>query len=61
MKYEDEAHKLCEAIKKLAASDEHINNFECYLGYHFADWIRRCCQTPEEMAGEFETFATFDW
>ncbi len=56
-KYENEAARLCAAIKKIAESESSIDNFENYLAIHFGAWLKKFAATPGGMAEEFEQFA----
>lgn len=51
------AEKLTKAIKKMGESPEALNNFECYLTYHFDKWLEKFANTPESLAFEFEQFS----
>lgn len=55
--YEKEAQRFCEAIKKLASNKDSLFNLECYLSFHFKEWLERFANTPEKMAGEMEEFS----
>lgn len=58
MKYSMEAKTLCEAIKKLAANPDGLENLECYLSYSFAEWLEKYANTPDGIAHELEHFST---
>lgn len=55
--HEENALRLCEAIKKLANSEDALNNFCSYLTYHFPRWMERFCTDADGLVNEFETFA----
>jgi len=55
------ARKLCDAIRKFADSPEALDNFESYLSYHFAAWLKRFANNPQAIAGEFEHFANMEF
>lgn len=55
--YEDLALRLGDAIKKLAADEDHLNNFISYLTSHFPEWLRKYANTPEDLVSEFHEFA----
>jgi hypothetical protein len=55
------ANKLADAIKKLAASEEHLDNFASYLSYHFPEWMEKYANTPENLVSEFCQFASLDF
>jgi len=56
--YENEANALADAIKKLAANNDALNNFASYLSYHFPVWLERYGNTMEGLVSEFEHFAS---
>ena len=56
-KYEQLADALCNAIIKLAANDDALNNFGSYLAYHFPAWMEMYASYPEGLVSEFQTFA----
>lgn len=51
------AEQFIEAIKLMAEKPDNLNNFECYLSYHFAEWLKVYANTPETMVAEFRSFA----
>lgn len=55
--YEDLAMQLGEAIQKLAADEDHLNNFISYLTHSFPEWLRTYANTPEGLVSEFHEFA----
>ena len=56
-RFRKEAHKFCEAIKKLAADEYALDNLESYLGQHFPEWLAKFANTPTAIAGELEMFS----
>ena len=57
MEYEKLAQELCNAIRKLAADEDSLNNFESYLTYHFGSWIKKWASTPEGLTAELKHFS----
>jgi hemerythrin len=57
MKHKEEARIFCEAIEKIAQKPHNIENLESYLSYHFAEWIEKHANTPENIAAELKQFA----
>lgn len=55
--FHKEAHKFCEAIKKLAADEYALDNLESYLEQHFPGWLAKFANTPDAIAGELEMFS----
>lgn len=60
-KHEETAERFCKAIEKLAASPEHLFNFECYLSRHFEAWLEKYAAGPENLTAELEHFAGLVW
>ena len=59
--YEDLALALGDAIKRLAADEDHLNNFLSYLTQHFPEWLRKYANTPEGLVSEFREFANMNF
>lgn len=55
--YAEEARQFCAAIKKLAANEAALNNFECYLSMHFDTWLKEYADYPGGITDELEKFA----
>lgn len=55
--YAEEARQFCAAIKKLAANEAALDNFESYLSMHFDTWLTKFANTPENIVDELESFA----
>lgn len=58
--FEKEAEQMADSIRKLAAKPENLDNFEDYLAWHFAEWLRKWASTTEDMASEFTQFADME-
>lgn len=56
-KYEQLADALCNAIIKLAANDDALDNFGGYLAYCFPAWMEQFASYPEGLVSEFQIFA----
>ena len=57
----ENAEKLCNAIKKLAANEENLNAFQTYLEYHFLAWLEKFVKNDSyNLACEFEHFSNFE-
>lgn len=57
MNYEAEAKRFCKAIKEIASNESSLENLECYLSYHFDEWLKKFANTPAWMANEMEQFS----
>ena len=60
MKYDHAAAEFTAAIKTLAEKPENLDNFEHYLSYHFATWLDKFANTPENIAAELQSFAEME-
>lgn len=56
--YANEAKMFAEAIRKLAASPDALDNLECYLSTHFGEWLEKYANSPESFAAELHEFST---
>ena len=54
-KYEAIAKQFCDAIRNF--DDKHIDNLECYLSYHFSEWMEKFASTPEDLTCEMCEFS----
>ena len=54
------AHQFIEAIKTIAGKPENLENLESYLSYHFAEWMNKYANTPENITAELKSFADLD-
>lgn len=59
-KYADVAADFVKAIEEIAKKPDNLENLESYLSIHFAEWLSKYANTPEEMAAEIKSFATMD-
>lgn len=55
--YEKEAKRFCKAIKEIAMNESSLDNLECYLSFHFGEWLEKFANTPARMAVEMEEFS----
>lgn len=55
--YEEEAKTFCNAIKTFATNPGSLENLESYLATHFATWMQKYADTPENIASEMNSFA----
>ena len=55
------AEDFVNAIKTIANKPENLDNLESYLSYHFAEWLEKYANTPEDMAAEMREFAEIDF
>ena len=60
MNHEQTAKQFIQAIKTLSEKPQNIDNFECYLSYHFAEWLEKFANTPETITAELQSFAEMD-
>ncbi len=51
------ASEFVTAIKKMAQSEDSLDNFESYLSHHFSAWIKKYASTPEGITDEMKHFA----
>lgn len=57
MEYEEQADKLCLAIKALSEDEDKLNNLKSYLSRHFDKWIEKYANSPDGLVNEMQTFA----
>lgn len=57
-KFEEQADRLCNAIRHMANNDDALENFNSYLSYHFDVWLNLYVNNNvENFVGEVEQFA----
>lgn len=49
------------AIKEIASKPQNLCNLESYLAYHFAEWLSRYANSPENIAAEMRDFAKMEF
>ena len=59
-KHEQTAKQFCEALRAIAGKPENLKNLESYLSYHFAEWMNKYANTPENITAEIKSFADLD-
>ena len=59
-KHEQTAKQFCEALRAIAGKPENLENLESYLYYHFAEWMNKYANTPENITAELKSFADLD-
>ena len=59
-KHEQIAKQFCEALRTIAGKPENLDNLESYLSYHFAEWMNKYANTPENITAELKSFADMD-
>ena len=59
-KHEQTAKQFCEALREIAGKPENLENLESYLSYHFAEWMNKYANTPENITAELKSFADLD-
>ena len=59
-KHEQTAKEFCNALRAIAGKPENFNNLESYLSYHFAEWMKKYANTPENITAELKNFADMD-
>lgn len=57
MNYEKEAKRFCKAIKEIASDESSLDNLECYLSFHFKEWLEKYAKTPACISVEMEAFS----
>jgi len=60
MDYSEISKLFCSAVRKLAEKPENLDNMECYLSRHFAEWMEKYANDPENLTAEICTFANMD-
>ena len=58
--HEQTAKQFCEALRTIAGKPENLENLESYLSYHFAEWMSKYANTPENITAELKSFADMD-
>lgn len=57
-KFEEQADRLCNAIKHMTNDDNALENFNSYLSYHFDAWLNQYVNNDvESFVSEVENFA----
>ena len=56
-KHEHVAKQFVTAIKTIAEKPENLENLEFYLSRHFATWLEKFANTPEDITCEMREFA----
>lgn len=56
-KHEQTAKQFCNALRAIAEKPENLDNLESYLSYHFAEWMNKHANTPENITAELKNFA----
>ena len=57
-KFEEQADRLCNAIRYMANDDNALENFNSYLSYHFGVWLNEFVKNNvENFVSEVECFA----
>ena len=59
-KHEQTAKQFCEALQAIAGKPENLENLESYLSYHFAEWMNKYANTPENITAELKRFAEME-
>ena len=59
-KHEQTAKQFCEALRAIAGKPENLENLESYLSNHFAEWMNKYANTPENITAELKSFADME-
>ena len=59
-KHEQTAKEFCNALRAIAGKPENLDNLESYLSYHFAEWMNKYANTPENITVELKNFADME-
>lgn len=59
-KHEQTAREFCKALRTIAGKPENLESLESYLSYHFAEWMNKYANTPENIAAELKNFADME-
>lgn len=54
------ARAFTRAIVSLAHNPRTLDNLETYLTYHFSEWVKEYCKTPEDLVTELKQFAEME-
>ena len=57
---EQTAKEFCNALRAIAGKPDNLENLESYLSYHFAEWMNKYTNTPENITAELKSFADMD-
>ena len=57
---EQTAKQFCEALQTIAGKPQNLENLESYLSYHFAEWMNKYANTPENITAELKNFADME-
>ena len=58
--YEKAAKTFCKAIADIANKPDNLDNLENYLTAHFAIWLEKWGNTPENIADDLKHFADME-
>lgn len=56
-KYKEQAATVAAAILEMASNPSSLENFKTYLSFHFAEWLEKWANDPDNMACEFKEFS----
>ena len=57
-KFEEQADRLCSAIRHMVDDDNALENFNSYLSYHFDAWLNQYVNNDvDNFVNEIEHFA----
>lgn len=59
-KHEQTAKEFCNALRSIAGKPENLDNLESYLSHHFAEWMNKYANTPENITAELKSFADME-
>lgn len=57
---EESAEMFIDAIKRLAANQDNLDNFKSYLSRHFKTWLTMYANDPSSLATEMKHFAEME-
>lgn len=57
---ENAAKMFVDAIREISNKNNNLDNLECYLSYHFPEWLEKFANTPGKLAGELKMFAEME-
>ena len=56
-KYEDQADRLCSAIKELVNNEYSFDNFKYYVSCHGEEWYKKFCGSLDGLISELDDFS----
>lgn len=58
--YHDAAKRFVNAIRLIAGKPDNLDNLEWYLSNHFAVWLDKYANSPDDLSTEMKCFAEME-